>query len=131
MELASEKLLSFERGTTIFKEGDHGADMYLVKSGEIEIYRVRHGIRIQLSLIGPGEVFGILATLGNHERAAAADAIQKSEIVVIPSKHLEAVLQTTPAWLKVLIKNLISTVNNINDKYVTAAIELDKHIKKK
>src|SRR5687768_7268460 len=59
---AAEK--TFSDAQLIFKEGDPGDGLYMVKSGTVEISaEVRNGNRQVLSALPPGEIFGELAVL--------------------------------------------------------------------
>ena len=50
----------FPRGTVLFKEGDTGAEMYLINSGEVILSRkTKQGV-VVLATLGFGEFFGDL-----------------------------------------------------------------------
>ena len=50
----------FPRGTVLFKEGDTGAEMYLINSGEVRLSRkTKQGV-VVLATLGFGEFFGDL-----------------------------------------------------------------------
>jgi len=54
----------YERGATIFHQGDPGTCLYLISSGVIKITRQHtDGREIILALLGVGDVFGELALL--------------------------------------------------------------------
>ena len=52
---------------TIFKEGDEGDYMYVVKSGKVRIET--HGQ--ELAVIGEGEIFGEMSMIDRVQRRAA------------------------------------------------------------
>ena len=48
--------VEFPAGTVIFKEGDPGGDLFFVREGEIEVYKVSSGIDVHLALLKTGEI---------------------------------------------------------------------------
>jgi CRP-like cAMP-binding protein len=51
--------LQFAPGQEIFKEGDRGDGVYVVKSGLVEITAlVAENVRHVFSKVGPGDIFG-------------------------------------------------------------------------
>jgi EAL domain-containing protein (putative c-di-GMP-specific phosphodiesterase class I) len=75
-------------GTVLFREGDAGDSAYLVKSGSIEVFRVRGGSEVTVGTMGPGEFFGEMAALDRRPRTAAARAIADSELIVITAEQM-------------------------------------------
>ena len=54
---------TFREGATIFVEGDRGASMYLIQSGEILMVRSgREGQQVRLVRLRPGDFFGETVT---------------------------------------------------------------------
>ncbi|HKE47727.1 MAG TPA: cyclic nucleotide-binding domain-containing protein, partial [Rhodanobacteraceae bacterium] len=63
-------------GETLFKAGEPGESLYVVRAGEVELYiKDTAGQRIPLAIVGRGEVFGELALLDRSPRTATAVAM--------------------------------------------------------
>src|SRR3954451_5390906 len=76
-ELESLRQVTRERtygmGETIFKQGDAGDGIYVVKGGEIHIAVVASSGELRVvSKLGPGELFGEMAVLDSDPRSATA-----------------------------------------------------------
>ena len=73
-ELASLKKVTCEEtfagGTEIFKEGDAGDALYVIKSGLVQISGLTGGERQVFSRVLPGDVFGEFAVIDNQPRSA-------------------------------------------------------------
>lgn len=68
---------SFSAGEIVFKQGDEGEHMYVVDSGHVEIVVDSGGHELQLSVLGPEEIFGEMAIFGGETRSATARAVDK------------------------------------------------------
>ncbi len=97
-------LLLFSPNQTIFGFGDPGHALYIVRSGEVEIYvKNDRGEKIVLETVGPGGVFGEVSLLDNGPRTAWVAAISQVEVLRLDREHFEDyVRQYTPAALNLL-----------------------------
>jgi CRP/FNR family cyclic AMP-dependent transcriptional regulator len=73
----------FATGDTIFKEGDHGDEFFVVVSGEVEI---RSGNR-RLETLGPKGIFGEMALIDDNPRSATVIAL--TDVTVAPIKEMQ------------------------------------------
>ncbi|HKB90051.1 MAG TPA: cyclic nucleotide-binding domain-containing protein [Opitutaceae bacterium] len=83
---------AYPSGQAVFKEGDVGEYMYVVKEGEIEI--LRDG-RV-LDTIGSGGVFGEMALIDDLPRSASAIAKTDSKLVLVNRRRFLFLVQETP-----------------------------------
>ena len=85
-------------GDTRFKAGEPGEALYVVRSGEIELFiKDTAGQRIALALVGPGEMFGELALLDQGPRTATAIAMSATELLELDRDDLLLLFQRSPA----------------------------------
>ena len=76
-------------GETLFKAGAPGESLYVVRSGEIELFiRDTAGQKIALAIAGVGEVFGELALLDRGPRTATAIALTDCELLELDRDDL-------------------------------------------
>lgn len=64
----------------IFREGDSGTEMYVIKSGKVQITKKMQGIVVKIAVLEPGDFFGEMALLENQPRAATTTALGKVEV---------------------------------------------------
>lgn len=80
---------TFNVGNKIFNEGDDGDAVYLLVSGEVELYR-RDGLHSKtLATLKKGDIFGEMALLNNSPRGATAVVTDSCEVVVVPKETFE------------------------------------------
>jgi CRP-like cAMP-binding protein len=81
---ASWQLRRFEAGEEVFARGDPADALYLVESGEVEVYSPdKRGRRIALARLGPGQSFGELALVDRGGRTASVRCVQASDLRVL------------------------------------------------
>src|ERR1700740_942497 len=98
------ELLTYSTGQSVFNYGDPGHAMYIVRSGEVEIYvKNDQGEKIVLETSQPGDIFGEVALLDGASRPAWVSALSDVELLRLDREHFEAyVRQCTPAALNLL-----------------------------
>src|SRR5438445_13138296 len=86
-QIARER--SFATGQEIFKEGDAGDGIYLVKDGLVEISGlVGQNVRHVFSQVGAGDIFGEMAVLEDKPRSACAVARQPTTVYFLPRTQM-------------------------------------------
>lgn len=84
---------SFDFGDTIFRVGDRGDGLFVVKSGIVRIFTEEQGKEISMGVRKPGEVFAELAALKEYRHESSARASARTELVFIPREaFLSAVM---------------------------------------
>ncbi len=94
---ASADVVSYAEGEVIFRFGDPGDSLYVVRSGEVEVYfKDDTGRRIVLEAPGPGDFFGELSLLDNGPRTASVMASQPAELLRIDRRDIVSLLTAHP-----------------------------------
>jgi uncharacterized membrane protein len=98
-ELAAQlDSVNLPSGTVVFKHGDPGDSLYVVRTGTVEVsFRDDTGQKIVLERSGPGEVFGELSLLDGGPRTASVMAVEDVEAFRLDRGHLDRFLQRRPA----------------------------------
>lgn len=73
----------YHDGQIVCKQGAHGDEMYVVRSGKVRIFATDAGHETTLAVLGPHEFFGEMSLLTGDPRAASAAAQGDVEITVI------------------------------------------------
>jgi len=116
----------FPRGTVLFKEGDTGAEMYLINSGEVRLSRkTKQGV-VVLATLGFGEFFGEMSVITNEPRTITAEALTDCRLIVISKDILETLLTGNPLVALSILKKLLF---RLEDAYGLIEDLFVKHIK--
>jgi uncharacterized membrane protein len=84
-------------GETLFRAGEPGESLYIVREGEIELFiRDTAGQKILLTIAGKGEVFGELALLDRGPRTATAMALTETELLELDRQDLLLLFHKSP-----------------------------------
>ena len=65
-----KKLLGYDAGETIIREGDVGESAYMIEDGAVEVSRQVGDRRVVLARLGAGEIFGFLGPNGAGKSTA-------------------------------------------------------------
>jgi uncharacterized membrane protein len=89
--------IPLEPEQTLFRAGDPGDSLYVVKSGEIELFiKDNTGQKIVLTVAQPGDLFGELALLDAGSRTASAIALAPTELLELDRDDLLLLIQRNP-----------------------------------
>ncbi len=84
-------------GQRIFSTGDEGGTMYLVESGQVELFVTdTNDERVHLAYVDKGELFGDLSLLVNEPRSASAQAVENSTVFIVDRHDLEMLVKSHP-----------------------------------
>ncbi len=104
--LASADFRSYAAEDVIFREGDRGEELFVIRSGKVLI---RAGERV-VETLGQHEMFGEMALIDNSPRSATAVAASAVELVPVGSKQFLFLVSETPHFalnvMRVLARRL-------------------------
>ncbi|MFH2058407.1 MAG: cyclic nucleotide-binding domain-containing protein [Pseudomonadota bacterium] len=103
------------KNQVIFKEGQIGNVGYLVKTGEVTIYKMIDKQKKVLSKLGPGEVFGEMGIVTHSPRTAFAEATEYCDLVVIDKDTLYSMLKQSPKLVQSITLLLMKRLSNTLD----------------
>lgn len=81
--LGEVELLSMPAGSTVFREGDRGDALYLIREGRVEVYRTVGGARKLIAILSEGQYFGEMSLLSDEARNATVECLSKTAMVKI------------------------------------------------
>ncbi len=110
---------SFEKelvkGEVLFKEGDPGDEIYIIKKGKIRIYKEIEGEERTLAILKEGEIFGEMAVLDGKPRSASAEAVENTVLEVLSKDSIVNVINSHP-MVKFLIDTLIERLRTADEQ---------------
>ena len=106
----SDDFKTFAAGSVIFKEGDPGDFMYVVKEGSVALTL---GDKV-LETVETGSLFGEMALIDNEKRSATATAKTACKLVPIDGKKFRFLVQQTPYFAQQVFRVLAQRLRNMN-----------------
>jgi CRP-like cAMP-binding protein len=113
--LVQGQLHEYGPGEIVFRQGDEGDRLYIVKSGALEVLASPTDAAdpIPVAYLGPGEVLGELALLTGSPRSASARVPERAELFTVDKPVFLDLMKTLPAFARnlclVLAKRLEAT----------------------
>ena len=84
-------------GQIIFNAGELGDSLYIVRSGEVELFvKDTAGQKIVLTTAEPNDLFGELSMLDERPRSATAMALENTELLLLDREDLLLLFQKQP-----------------------------------
>lgn len=94
----------FDDGQMIFCEHEPGDELFVIKSGKVEILKVTPPEEVLLSILREGDIFGELAIISSAPRSAAAISTGESLLLPVSRASLATIFQKSPATVgKILV----------------------------
>jgi hypothetical protein len=91
------KLLSFERGAVILREGQGGGSLYMLTSGRVRAFKKSaDGKQNPLGDLKEGAFFGEMSILTGHPRMASVVALARCELLELDRPTLDGITKTHP-----------------------------------
>jgi CRP-like cAMP-binding protein len=91
-----EFVTNYRAGDFVFREGEAGAEMYIIQAGEVEILKLAHDDLHRLALLEEGDFFGEMAILEELPRTAAARAHTDCALLKIDHSTFDQLIRHNP-----------------------------------
>lgn len=118
-ELSSGRNVNvYKKKQVIYNEGNHPNRLFLVQRGKVKLYKSNEdGKDLTIGLFGEGDFFGYMALLENSVYRETAEAMEDSEIAIIPREDFDAVIRENPIvmrkFLQILAGNVVEKENQL------------------
>jgi CRP-like cAMP-binding protein len=101
---------AYKSGDCIFREGDPGEEMFVIRSGAVNI---RVGEKT-IATLEQDEVFGEMALVDHQPRSATAIAATDCELIPIDSRHFLFLVGQTPNFAVHMMQILASRLRQMD-----------------
>ena len=98
---------TFDKGATLFAEGDGSDFLYVVASGHVKVFKTTaRGTDVILEIFGPGDPVGAVAVYESRAYVASAVALEPTTCLLIPRQAFFSLLETHPTLVRGLLVGL-------------------------
>jgi len=121
---------SYQRGETIFFEGDIAVGFYMVAEGRVKIFKMSPaGKEHILHIFGAGEPFGEVPVFHGRPFPASAEALEKTATIYFPRDRFIRLVEANPSIalnmlgvLSLRLRSFTSQIENLSLKEVPARL---------
>ena len=111
------KLKKYYWNTVLFNEGDMADNVYIIKTGTINIYKHDSGNIREISILADGDVFGEMGVISDTFRSLSAKvASEKAELYVISKHDFLYIMEAYPDLSLNVAEILCERINNNTEK---------------
>jgi CRP-like cAMP-binding protein len=104
----------------VFKQGDSGELMYLVKEGEVEVLQELGGAEQQVAVLERGDFFGEMAVLEKEPRSHSVRALTPAKLVEIDRSGFQHMLKRNAEISVRMIRKLSQRLAHTEDMLLRA-----------
>ena len=97
---------NFEKDGVALREGAESRNLFFLQSGYVQVVRDFHGLRLTVTRLGPGEVFGEMSFLERAPAMASIVADGPAQVLILPEQEIESLLSSVPGLASRLYQSL-------------------------
>jgi CRP-like cAMP-binding protein len=105
-----EPVETYRAGEVVFREGEHGKTMYLVKAGNVDLRILERTVET----LEAGDILGEMALLDNEARSATAVAATDCQLVVIDNDKFLYLVRETPFFALEVMQIMAARLRRMN-----------------
>ncbi len=110
-------LMYYPKDYVIFKEGDEGDALYIIKKGRIKVYHAGENdddFNKEVAEIVEGGFFGEMALISEVPRNASVKTTEESEIFILSKEDFKKLLDTNTHLAEQISSTVISRIKENN-----------------
>ncbi|UCH29843.1 MAG: Crp/Fnr family transcriptional regulator [Myxococcales bacterium] len=122
--LAEKFGVSLPGGTTVFRQGEPGGSVYVIRAGKVRVLKESNGRRRMVTTLGPGDFFGEMAVVTGSPRSATVEVVEDAELLKVPAGKLQEMVAGTGEVAIRLIRHLAERLAHAN-RFIDLLLEDD------
>ena len=138
---AADKLLELievrhhHPGEVVCTEGEPGRQMFIVRSGQVEVTKQgqREGAATCLARLGAGDCFGEMSLIDIQRRSATVTACQETELYVLSNNDFYTLYTYDPEGYTLVIMNICREISrrlrNANNVIAGLLVRVEEYLK--
>ncbi|ANI89831.1 transcriptional regulator [Arachidicoccus ginsenosidimutans] len=113
---------SYKKKQLIYSEGNHPSRLFYVVKGKVKTYkRNDDGKELIIGLYNEGDFLGYMALLEGTTYKETAEALEETELAIIPKSEFDALLGSNPAVMKKFIGILAGNIYDNEERLLSTA----------
>jgi CRP/FNR family transcriptional regulator, cyclic AMP receptor protein len=122
-ELTEDRNINhYKKKQVIYSEGNHPNRLYYVLKGKVKTYKTNEdGKELVTELYSPGDFVGHIALLEMNRYKDTAEALEETELAVIPKEDFDELISTNPEIIKKFMQLLAKNISEKEDQLLRLA----------
>ena len=116
--------LSLPEGATVFREGEPGGSLYVIRAGKVRVLKESNGRKRMVTVLGPGDFFGEMAVVTGRPRSATVEIVEDAELLKVPAEKLQEMVADNGEVAIRLIRHLAERLEQAN-RFIDVLLEDD------
>ena len=113
---------TYKKKQIVYSEGNHPLRLYFVKTGKVKTYKINDdGKELITSLYSTGDFLGYVALLEGKDYKETAEALEETELVIIPRQEFDDLLNSNPAVTRKFVSLLANNITEKEDQLLSLA----------
>jgi CRP/FNR family transcriptional regulator, cyclic AMP receptor protein len=108
----------YQDGETIVRQGEPGDCMYVVQSGQVEVFQEKENAEVRLAVLNEGDFFGEMAIFEREVRSATVRAIGDVRVLTVEKKNFLRRIQEDPSLAYHIVQTMSHRIRELNDELV-------------
>jgi len=96
----------YKPGQVLFVEGEASHFLYIIKSGEVRIFKEEKNRLVPISVVKEKDFLGELSIFSNEPRSASAIATCNTEVIMVKKSDIKKVISQCPEWVTEIMKTI-------------------------
>ena len=106
----------YPKGEVFIRKGDTGLGMYLIVSGNVEVFDTRDGGRVTLATLEAGKVVGEMSLMDARPRSAYVEAMEDTECLLITRDSFNSLTRRDPEILWGIVPLLAERIRHADKR---------------
>jgi CRP/FNR family transcriptional regulator, cyclic AMP receptor protein len=116
--IADRNINTYKKKQAIYTEGNHPNRLYFIRKGKVKTYKSNDaGKELTVGLFNEGDFLGYTALLEETVYKESAEAIEDTEVAIIPKEEFEHLLknnrEATHKFIRLLARNVTEKENQL------------------
>jgi uncharacterized protein (TIGR02266 family) len=120
----------YDDGKTIIEEGTSGGEVYLIRSGTVEISKTIKGKKCIIATLEAGELFGELSFFQGAKRTATARTVGETRIEIVDRTYLKGEFEKLSPELQAILQALVKRFQQTIDRATDLSVREEPRIPK-
>lgn len=114
----TSKTRNFKKKDILYRQGDFASYAYKIKTGKVKIYQINQdGKEFIIDILTEGQFLGENALIQDTDRTEFAQALEDTEVIMIPRKEFQDLIfqnrEVSGKFIKMLSKNLLEKESSL------------------